>query len=145
MIYASLFSLSFSHSRTPWMKHVQKGWQTNTTGWKVGSPPALHHRFLPFLFCFCTKSRGNTLRSCTPGTRAVPFPCSRSSLPPPHHLLLLHTRPLSPNNVLMRSPLPFTPSSPPPPPSLICSSPPPPPAVLHSSMFPPSRCDVILD
>lgn len=29
--------------------------------------------------------------------------------------------------------------------SLICSSPPPPPAVLHSSMFPPSRCDVILD
>lgn len=100
----------------------------------------------PLLFCFCTKSRGNTLRSCTPGTRAVPFPCSRSSLPPPH-LLLLHTHPLSPNNVLMRSPLPFTPSSPPPPPSRLSSAPPhpPPPAVLHSSMFPPSRCDVILD
>lgn len=55
--------------------------------------------------------------------------------PPPPHLLLLHTHPLSPNNVLMRSPLPFTPSSPPPPPSRLSSAPPHPP--LQRCSIPP--------
>ena len=128
MIYVSLFSLSLSLSlcRTPWMKHVQKGWAMNTTAWKVGSPPpAPHHHFLCFYFVLHEKLQKHTLQlhsrySC--GS----FP---AVVHPSPHLLLLHTHPLSPNNVLMRSPLPFTPSSPPPP-SLICPPPPPPPAVL---------------
>ncbi len=110
-----------------------------------GRPPALHHHHHQRLHQLISLISGplyfdlndNLQKHCSqlPSRYlCVSFILSR----------LLHTHSLSPNNVLMRSPLPSLP-----PLRLLCLSSAPPPLwcsakCLHSSMFFP-RCDVILD